>query len=122
MISCMYLTPVFASDPSGPVSKMVDNIAMEVDDTLPCPAAVSVDSFIASAEKTKAAARNKLKHLSDMVSGIKPVDVEVAKKLDKITSDIKDVAFDADEDTLAPFVLAKIEEIEADIKAVLANL
>ena len=119
----MYVTPVFASDPSGPVSKMVDNIAMEVDDTLPCPAAVSVDSFIASAEKTKAAAaRNKLKHLSDMVSGIKPTDVEVAKKLDKINSDIKDVAFDADEDTLAPFVLAKIQEIEADIKAVLANL
>ena len=124
MISCMYVTPVFASDPSGPVSKKVEDIAMEVEDTMPCPAAVSADSFNASVEmeKSKAAAKKKLKHLSDMVSGIKLGDVEVAKRLAKIASDIKDVIFDADEDTLVPFVLAKIEEIEADIKAVLANL
>ena len=131
MISCMYVTPVFASDPSGPVSKKVEeiameveDIAMEVEDTMPCPATVSADSFNASVEmeKSKAAAKKKLKHLSDMVSGIKLGDVEVAKRLAKIASDIKDVIFDADEDTLVPFVLAKIEEIEADIKAVLANL
>ena len=122
MISCMYVTPVFASDPSGPVSKKVEDIAMEVEDTMPCPAAVSADSFVASVSKSKAAAKKKLKHLSDMVSGIKLGDVEVAKRLAKIASDIKDVIFDADEDTLVPFVLAKIEEIEADIKAVLANL
>ena len=129
MISCMYVTPVFASDPSGPVSKKVEDIAMEVEDiamevedTMSCPAAVSADSFVASVSKSKAAAKKKLKHLSDMVSGIKLGDVEVAKRLAKIASDIKDVIFDADEDTLVPFVLAKIEEIEADIKAVLANL
>ena len=122
MISCMYMTPVFASDPSGPVSRKVEDIALEVEDTMSCPAAVSADSFVASVSKSKAAAKKKLKHLSDMVSGIKLGDVEVAKRLAKIASDIKDVIFDADEDTLVPFVLAKIEEIEADIKAVLANL
>ena len=51
-----------------------------------------------------------------MVSGIKASDLQVAKRLAlaKIASDI------ADAWTL--FLFAKIEKIEADIKALLANL
>ena len=105
------MTTVFASPPSGLDSKMVEDIPMEVADTLPCPAAVIKDS---SMEKSKAEARNKLSALSAMVSGIKAPDFQVAKRLAKIASDI------ADASTL--FLFAKIEKIEADIKALLANL
>ena len=107
------MTTVFASPPSGLDSKMVEDIPMEVADTLPCPASVIKDS---SMEKSKAEARNKLSALSVMVSGIKASDLQVAKRLAlaKIASDI------ADAWTL--FLFAKIEKIEADIKALLANL
>ena len=111
MISCTYVTTVFASSPSGLDSKTVEDIPMEVADTLPCPAAVIKDS---SMEKSKAEARNKLSALSAMVSGIKASDFQVAKRIAKIASDI------ADASTLSLF--AKIEKIEADIKALLANL
>ena len=111
------MTTVFASSPSGLDSKTVGDIPMEVADTLPCPAAVIKDS---SMEKSKAEARNKLSALSAMVSSIKASDFQVAKRLAKIARDIADANDIADASTLSLF--AKIEKIEADIKALLANL
>ena len=73
-----------------------------------------------SMEKSKAEARNKLSALSAMVSGIKASDFQVAKRIAKIASDIADANDIADASTLSLF--AKIEKIEADIKALLANL
>ena len=107
------MTTVFAFSPSGLDSKTVGDIPMEVADTLPCPATVIKDS---SMEKSKAEARNKLSALSAMVSGIKASDLQVAKRLAlaKIASDIADAS--------TPFLFAKIEKIEADIKALLVNL
>ena len=117
------MTTVFASPPPGLDSKMVEDIPMEVADTLPCPAAVIKDS---SMEKSKAEARNKLSALSAMVSGIKASDLQVAKRLAlaKIASDIADAAKIASDiaDASTLFLFAKIEKIEADIKALLANL
>ena len=49
-----------------------------------------------------------------MVSGIKASDLQVAKRLAKNASDIADAS--------TFFFFAKIEKIEADIKALLANL
>ena len=94
---------------------------MEVADTLPCPATVIKDS---SMEKSKAEARNKLSALSAMVSSIKAPDFQVAKRIAKIASDIADAAKNASDiaDASTFFFFAKIEKIEADIKAPLANL
>ena len=105
------MTTVFAFSPSGLDSKTLGDIPMEVADTLPCPATVIKDS---SMEKFKAEARNKLSALSAMVSGIKASDLQVAKRLAKNASDIADAS--------TFFFFAKIEKIEADIKALLANL
>ena len=112
------MTTVFASSPSGLDSKTVEDIPMEVADTLPCPAATVTKN--SSTEKSSAEARNKLSALSAMVSGIKASDFQVAKRLAKIASDIADANDIADASTLSLF--AKIEKIEADIKALLANL
>ena len=59
-----------------------------------------------------------------MVSGIKAPDFQVAKRLAKIASDIADAAKNASDiaDASTFFFFAKIEKIEADIKALLANL
>ena len=61
-----------------------------------------------------------------MVSGIKASDLQVAKRLAlaKIASDIADAAKNASDiaDASTFFFFAKIEKIEADIKALLANL
>ena len=93
---------------------------MEVADTVPCLAAVTKDS---SMEKSKEEARNKLSALSAMVSGIKASDFHVAKRLSEIASDITDAKIASDiADASTPFLFAKIEKIEADIKALLANL
>ena len=94
---------------------------MEVADTLPCPATVTKDS---SMEKNKAEARNKLSALSAMVSGIKASDFQVAMRLAKIASDIADAIAAANDiaDASTPFLFAKIDKIEADIKALLAIL
>ena len=116
------MTTVFASSPSGLDSKTVEDIPMEVADTLPCPAAtVTKDS---SMEKSSAEARKKLSALSAMVSGIKASDLQVAKRLAKIASDIAEAIAAANDiaDASTPFLFAKIEKIEADIKALLAIL
>ena len=115
------MTTVFAFSPSGLDSKTVGDIPMEVADTLPCPATVIKDS---SMEKSKAEARNKLSALSAMVSGIKASDFQVAMMLAKIASDIADAIAAANDiaDASTPFLFAKIEKIEADIRALLAIL
>ena len=115
------MTTVFAFSPSGLDSKTLGDIPMEVADTLPCPATVIKDS---SMEKSKAEARNKLSALSAMVSGIKASDFQVAMRLAKIASDIADAIAATNDiaDASTPFLFAKIEKIEADIKALLVNL
>ena len=115
------MTTVFAFSPSGLDSKTLGDIPMEVADTLPCPATVIKDS---SMEKSKAEARNKLSALSAMVSGIKASDFQVAMRLAKIASDIADAIAAANDiaDASTPFLFAKIDKIEADIKALLAIL
>ena len=115
------MTTVFAFSPSGLDSKTLGDIPMEVADTLPCPATVIKDF---SMEKSKAEARNKLSALSAMVSGIKASDFQVAMRLAKIASDIADAIAAANDiaDASTPFLFAKIDKIEADIKALLAIL